>query len=104
MPIYKYECKTCAHIFEDLRGFNDPNPDECPECGEGQIERLISGGNFHLKGSGWYVTDYGGSPKAKSSSGAKDSSQTATPSESTSSSEASSAGSSGGSSDGTEAA
>lgn len=95
MPIYKYECKTCGHIFEDLRGFNDPNPDACPECGEGEIERLISGGNFHLKGSGWYVTDYGGSSSTGGSSNATDSSE---------GSSADSGSSSEGSSDGTEAA
>jgi putative FmdB family regulatory protein len=101
MPIYKYECKSCAHIFEDLRGLNDPNPDECPECGDSQIERLITGGNFQLKGSGWYVTDYGGKSKADSPS---TSSESAEPSETTSASDASNADSAGGSSDGTEAA
>jgi putative FmdB family regulatory protein len=95
MPIYKYECKSCGHIFEDLRGFNDPNPDACPECGEAQIERLISGGNFHLKGSGWYVTDYGGSSTGNSSSDSSSSS---------SDDSAGSGGSTEGSSDGTEAA
>jgi len=24
------------------------------------VERLVSLSSFHLKGSGWYVTDYGG--------------------------------------------
>ncbi len=95
MPIYKYECNTCGHIFEDLRGFNDPNPDACPECGEGQIERLISGGNFHLKGSGWYVTDYGGSSPGGGGSAESSSS---------SSDAGDGAGSAEGSSDGTEAA
>lgn len=95
MPIYKYECKSCGHIFEDLRGFNDPNPDACPECEQAQIERLISGGNFHLKGSGWYVTDYGGSSTGNSSSSSASSDSDAS---------AGSGGSSEGSSDGTEAA
>ena len=29
----------------------------CPHCG-GRLEKLISSPAFHLKGSGWYVTDY----------------------------------------------
>jgi putative FmdB family regulatory protein len=61
MPIYKYECNKCGHIFEDLRSFSDPDPDECPQCEGEQVRKLISGGNFVLKGSGWYVTDYAGS-------------------------------------------
>lgn len=61
MPIYKYECESCAHVFEDLRGINDPNPDQCPACAHQSVRRLVSAGNFHLKGSGWYVTDYGSS-------------------------------------------
>lgn len=31
----------------------------CPECGEGQVERLIStGGGIVFKGPGFYATDY----------------------------------------------
>ena len=102
MPIYKYECKTCGHIFEDLRGFNDPNPEACPECAEADIQRLISGGNFHLKGSGWYVTDYGGSTPSDGASSAGKGASSA--SESGSGESADSATSSEGGSDGTEAA
>jgi putative FmdB family regulatory protein len=58
MPIYEYRCEACGHEFEDLRGFNDPDPEACPECRKDAVRKLISGGNFHLKGSGWYVTDY----------------------------------------------
>jgi predicted nucleic acid-binding Zn ribbon protein len=29
----------------------------CPECG-GSVSKLMSMNSFHLKGSGWYVTDY----------------------------------------------
>ncbi len=92
MPIYKYECSTCGHIFEDLRGFNDPNPEECPECGASQVRKLISGGHFHLKGSGWYVTDYGGSSTGNA------------PATSTSSDDASGGGSTEGSGGGSEVA
>lgn len=60
MPIYDYRCEACGHEFDDLRGFNDPDPEACPKCGEDAVRKLITGGNFQLKGSGWYVTDYGG--------------------------------------------
>ena len=32
----------------------------CPRC-NGKLKKIISQSTFHLKGSGWYVTDYGGS-------------------------------------------
>ncbi len=41
----------------------------CPRC-NGKLKKIISQSTFHLKGSGWYVTDYGG---AKSGSKTKDS-------------------------------
>jgi putative FmdB family regulatory protein len=68
MPIYKYECEACNHVFEDLRGFSDPDPEACPDCQAQQIRRLITGGNFQLKGGGWYVTEYGSSGSGGSSS------------------------------------
>lgn len=88
MPIYKYECKKCGHIFEDLRSFSEPDPDECPKCQGEEVRKLISGGNFVLKGSGWYVTDYAGSP----SSAASTSSESASDSSHSASGQGSSAG------------
>ena len=58
MPIYEYHCKKCDQNFEELQGFNDKPLKKCRECG-GKLERLISLSAFHLKGSGWYETDYG---------------------------------------------
>lgn len=58
MPIYEYQCKKCEKIFEELQGFNDKPLKKCSECG-GKVERMISLSAFHLKGSGWYETDYG---------------------------------------------
>ena len=31
----------------------------CPRCG-GNLSKIISASGFHLKGSGWYVSDYAG--------------------------------------------
>ena len=58
MPIYEYHCKNCNHKFEEIQGFNDQPLKKCPECGKLQLEKLISAPAFHLKGSGWYVTDF----------------------------------------------
>lgn len=65
MPIYEYHCKKCDGIFEELQGFNDKPLKKCRECG-GNLERLISLSSFHLKGSGWYETDYGKKKTLKS--------------------------------------
>jgi hypothetical protein len=36
-----------------------PHLRKCPHCG-GKVEALISAPAIQFKGSGWYVTDYGG--------------------------------------------
>lgn len=58
MPIYEYLCESCGKEFEEWQKFSDPVVDSCPDCG-GHSHRLISQSTFHLKGTGWYVTDYG---------------------------------------------
>ena len=58
MPIYEYQCKKCEGIFEILQGFDEKPVRKCEECG-GRLKRIISLSAFHLKGSGWYETDYG---------------------------------------------
>ena len=58
MPLYEYQCKVCHHRFEKIRKFSDPPLTECPECGEDEVEQLLSAPAVQFKGSGWYVTDY----------------------------------------------
>ncbi len=58
MPIYEYECLACGKTSEAMRRFSDAPLDTCPECG-GHLKKLISSSTFVLKGTGWYVTDYG---------------------------------------------
>jgi len=57
MPIYEYRCLDCSHEFERMQKFSDPPVDKCPAC-PGTVQKLISRSAFHLKGNGWYVTDY----------------------------------------------
>ncbi len=40
-----------------MQKFSDAPKSNCPECG-GELTKLISNCTFHLKGSGWYATDY----------------------------------------------
>ena len=58
MPIYEYRCLACGHQFELIQKFSDPPAQACDVC-SGEVQKLISRSAFHLKGSGWYVTDYG---------------------------------------------
>lgn len=58
MPIYEYECKACGHHLEAIQGFNDEPLKKCPECHASKLEKQISRPSFHLKGTGWYVTDF----------------------------------------------
>lgn len=68
MPLYEYKCHVCGKVFEALQKFSDEPLTTHATCG-GAVEKLISAPAFHLKGTGWYVTDYakgsGASPKAE---------------------------------------
>ena len=59
MPIYEYECRKCHQITEALQKFSDPLLGDCPHC-SGKLKKVMSLNSFHLKGNGWYVTDYAG--------------------------------------------
>jgi len=59
VPIYEYECTKCGKIAEVMQKFSDPPLTECRHC-HGKLRKLISMSTFHLKGTGWYVTDYAG--------------------------------------------
>jgi putative FmdB family regulatory protein len=57
MPIYEYECTKCGKIEEVLQNFSDKPLTKCQSC-TGKLHKLVSQSTFHLKGTGWYVTDY----------------------------------------------
>lgn len=66
MPIYEYACKKCGEFEVTQRITEDPLK-KCPSCGR-KVTKLISQSAFHLKGSGWYATDYGKNGKTKADS------------------------------------
>ena len=58
MPTYDYECSKCNKQVEIDKPMKDSHRQEkCEICGQ-VMEKLLSAPAFHLKGSGWYVTDY----------------------------------------------
>lgn len=65
MPIYEYKCEKCGKEFEEWQKISEPPVDTCA-CG-GKASRLISHSSFVLKGTGWYVTDYGKGSSCSSS-------------------------------------
>ena len=65
MPIYEYRCSACGHEVEVLQKISDPPLIDCPSCGKATLSKLVSAAGFQLKGSGWYVTDFRDSKKAK---------------------------------------
>jgi putative FmdB family regulatory protein len=62
MPLYEYECFLCRYRFERIQRADAEPIRECPSCG-GQVRRLLGTPALQFKGSGWYVTDYGGKGK-----------------------------------------
>lgn len=80
MPLYEYLCGSCGARFERIRKFSDPPLAECPSCGGGPVEKLISSPAIQFKGSGFYITDYPkggkdgakGAPDGKTSGSASD--------------------------------
>lgn len=70
MPTYEYLCESCGYQFEKEQRITENPIKVCPEC-SGEVKRLISNGNFILKGGGWYVTDYARSSTSSSSSVSK---------------------------------
>jgi len=71
MPIYEYHCSKCGD-FETMQRISDKPLTACPTCRR-KVTKLISSTTFHLKGSGWYITDYarkgeGGAAKSEKKS------------------------------------
>ncbi|MBZ5501367.1 MAG: zinc ribbon domain-containing protein [Acidobacteriia bacterium] len=67
MPLYEYKCRKCAHRFEKIESMSAANIKKCPKCGARAV-RQFAAPAIQFKGSGWYVTDYGGKSSGTSSS------------------------------------
>ncbi len=65
MPLYEYQCTECGTRVEILQRLSDPPLETCATCGAA-VTKLLSAPAFQFKGSGWYVTDYGGKKETTS--------------------------------------
>ena len=63
MPIYEYECRACGEENEIIQKMSAGALRKCPSCGALKLRRKISRSAFHLKGEGWYATDYANNGK-----------------------------------------
>ena len=58
MPIFDYQCTACGHTFDVLQKAGEGVLRKCPECGKLKLKKMLAAPNFHLKGGGWYKTDF----------------------------------------------
>ena len=72
MPTYEYQCEACNKGFIREQRITEKAIKKCPHCGKMKARRLISGGDFILKGGGWYSDLYSG-PSNTSKGGGSDS-------------------------------
>ena len=80
MPIYEYRCGSCGHQQEFLQKVGDAPLTVCTQCGKPSFSKMVTAAGFHLKGSGWYATDFknsGAKSTAKAADAAKDESKPA---------------------------
>lgn len=78
MPLYDYQCAKCGAVFEVRQKFSDPPITIHEGCG-GEVTKLLSAPAFHLKGGGWYITDYARSgSKAEKTESSESKSETTT--------------------------
>ena len=69
MPIYEYRCGACGYQKEFLQRLSDAPLTDCPECGKRAFNKLVTAAGFHLKGTGWYATDFKNSGEARGQAG-----------------------------------
>ncbi len=69
MPIYEYECPKCGK-FDVIQKMSDAPLTTHDTCGS-SVQKLMSASAFSFKGSGFYITDYGGKSPAHVTAGEK---------------------------------
>jgi putative FmdB family regulatory protein len=63
MPTYEYACTACDNHWEEVQKISEAAVEVCPKCSQKTAKRQISGGNFILKGGGWYADLYSSAKK-----------------------------------------
>jgi len=68
LPLFEYKCQKCGHLFEKIEKHSASQTKKCPKCGA-KAPRQFAAPAIQFKGSGWYVTDYGGKQTSAPGSG-----------------------------------
>jgi putative FmdB family regulatory protein len=68
LPLFEYKCEKCGHLFEKIEKHSASQIKKCPKCG-GKAPRQFAAPAIQFKGSGWYVTDYGGKQSSAAQTG-----------------------------------
>lgn len=63
MPLYCFECDSCANKFEVIQKTFEPNP-LCDKC-NGKTKKVLSSFSFQLKGHAWARDGYSYPKKPK---------------------------------------
>lgn len=58
MPTYAFKCAVCKYELDLVKKMSEPDPIKCPCCREEELKQVIASSPFHLKGDGWYETDF----------------------------------------------
>ena len=69
MPIYAYKCSACGQEQDVMQKMIYAPLHTCPACGQETFAKQLTAAGFHLKGSGYYATDFensGSKPEAPS--------------------------------------
>src|SRR5512145_1882540 len=69
MPIYEYQCPKCGR-FDVIQKMSDAPLATHDACGS-PVTKQMSASAFSFKGSGFYITDYGGKSAAHVTPGDK---------------------------------
>jgi putative FmdB family regulatory protein len=69
MPIYEYDCPKCGR-FDVIQKMSDAPLATHDACGS-PVTKQMSASAFSFKGSGFYITDYGGKSAAHVTPGDK---------------------------------
>ena len=52
MPLFEFECNACKHRFEELVLSSSKTVEECPNCHEKDVKKLVSAGSVRTGGGG----------------------------------------------------
>jgi putative FmdB family regulatory protein len=58
MPLYRYQCDNCGHVFTVLESVRSNSLRVCERCGARAARRVLSRVGVLYKGAGFYSTDY----------------------------------------------